>query len=83
LAGSTRAEPFEEAAILTVGDDRISLPNDVEGDGFGLRSVRKRAAQLGGEVGLTARVEWGTQLAFRLPIMGAASAIMKNHHYDN
>jgi signal transduction histidine kinase len=61
-------EISDEAATLTVSDDGVGPPEGIEGDGFGLRGMHERAAQLGGEVGLTARTEGGTKLVFRLPL---------------
>ena len=63
-------EVSDEAATLTVSDDGVGLPDGVESDGFGLLGMHERAAQLGGEVGLTARPEGGTQLVFCLPLAG-------------
>jgi two-component system sensor histidine kinase UhpB len=61
-------EVTDEAATLTVDDDGVGPSDGVEGGGFGLRGMRERAAQLGGEMHLTARAEGGTQLVFRLPL---------------
>ncbi len=61
-------EVTDEAATLTVGDDGVGPPDGLEDDGFGLRGMRERAAQLGGEMDLIARAEGGTQLVFRLPL---------------
>ncbi len=61
-------EVSDEAATLTVSDNGVGPPEGIEGDGFGLRGMRERAAQLGGEVDLAARPEGGTQLIFRLPL---------------
>jgi signal transduction histidine kinase len=61
-------EVTDETATLTVGDDGVGPAAGVESDGLGLRGMRERAAQLGGEVQLTARAEGGTRLVFCLPL---------------
>jgi signal transduction histidine kinase len=56
------------AVTLLVGDDGrgISLTGDQAG--FGLRGLRERAAQLGGELHVEPRRGGGAQLSFRLPV---------------
>ena len=61
-------EASDETATLTISDDGVGPPDDVGEDGFGLRGMRERAAQLGGDVQLTERDEGGTRLVFRLPL---------------
>jgi signal transduction histidine kinase len=61
-------EVTDKAATLTVSDDGVGPPENLEADGFGLRGMRERAAQLGGNMQLTVRTEGGTQLVFRLPL---------------
>jgi signal transduction histidine kinase len=53
---------------LMVGDNGIGLQIDGGSSGFGLRGLRERAAQLGGEFFLEPRPGGGTQLHFRLPL---------------
>jgi signal transduction histidine kinase len=57
-----------QAATLIISDDGIGLPDDLEDNGFGLRGMRERAAQLGGEMQLTTRTEGGACVVFRLPL---------------
>ena len=63
--------------MLTISDNRVSLlvGDDGQGvslrkdqSGFGLRGMRERAAQLGGELHLEGRKGGGTQVSFRLPL---------------
>jgi signal transduction histidine kinase len=53
---------------LLVGDNGIGLQMGDGWSGFGLRGLRERAAQLGGEFFLEPRPGGGTQLHFRLPL---------------
>jgi signal transduction histidine kinase len=53
---------------LTVADDGQGLPADLNGGGFGLKGLRERAAQLGGELALSLGPNGGTQLVFSLPL---------------
>jgi signal transduction histidine kinase len=53
---------------LMVGDNGIGLGVGDGSSGFGLRGLRERAAQLGGEFFLEPRPGGGTQLHFRLPL---------------
>ncbi|MBI3244524.1 MAG: sensor histidine kinase [Chloroflexi bacterium] len=54
---------------LTVADDGIGFPASMNGVGFGLRGLRERATQLGGELHLESRPGGGAQLCFRLPLL--------------
>jgi signal transduction histidine kinase len=53
---------------LLVSDDGQGMPASNEQEGFGLRGLRERAAQLGGEFHVEPRAGGGTQLSFRLPL---------------
>ena len=53
---------------LLVSDNGAGIPNVADQGGFGLRGLRERAAQLGGELYLESRPGGGTQLSFRLPL---------------
>ena len=53
---------------LLVGDDGQGVSLRKDQSGFGLRGMRERAAQLGGELHLEARKGGGTQVSFRLPL---------------
>lgn len=53
---------------LTAADDGVGFPTSMDGVGFGLRGLRERAAQLGGELHLESRPGGGAQLCFRLPL---------------
>jgi signal transduction histidine kinase len=59
-----------DIATLLVSDDGRGLTLSRDGEGFGLRGLRERAAQLGGEVYVEPRSGGGTQLSFRLPLPG-------------
>ena len=52
---------------LCVADDGIGFLPEAETSGFGLRSIRERAATLDGKVTLIAKVGHGTSLCFELP----------------
>ncbi len=58
----------ENALTLQVSDDGRGLPSDAHEQGFGLRGLRERAAQLGGDLRLDARPRGGTVLSLRLPL---------------
>ncbi len=58
----------DEAVTLLVGDDGQGLSLSNEQKGFGLRGLRERAEQLGGELHLEPRSGGGTQLSLRLPL---------------
>jgi signal transduction histidine kinase len=53
---------------LLVGDNGVGPSRDAEQSGFGLRGLRERAAQLGGEFYVEPRPGGGTQLSLRLPL---------------
>lgn len=57
----------EHQLSLTAADDGQGFPSDVDGDGFGLRGLRERAAQLGGQLQLESRSGGGAQLRLILP----------------
>jgi signal transduction histidine kinase len=54
---------------LRVSDDGVGIAAGTGQSGFGLRGLRERAAQLGGELYLEARPVGGTQVSFSLPIV--------------
>ena len=54
---------------LTAADDGLGFPVSMNGVGFGLRGLRERAAQLGGELHLESRPGGGAQLRFCLPLV--------------
>jgi signal transduction histidine kinase len=57
------------AVSLLVGDDGVGFsPDDELTAGFGLRGLRERAGQLGGELYLEPIAGGGAQLFFRLPL---------------
>jgi signal transduction histidine kinase len=58
----------EEAIALLVSDDGKGLSYPAGGAGFGLRGMRERAAQLGGDLHVEPRRGGGTQVSLRLPI---------------
>jgi signal transduction histidine kinase len=58
----------DQAVTLLVGDDGQGISLRKEQTGFGLRGMRERAAQLGGELHLEPRAGGGTQVSFRLPL---------------
>ncbi len=53
---------------LLVGDDGQGVSRSKDQAGFGLRGMRERAGQLGGELHLEPRKGGGTQVSFRLPL---------------
>ncbi len=57
-----------QSITLLVGDNGIGIAEDQANTGFGLRGMRERAVQLGGELFLDSRVGGGTQLTFCLPL---------------
>ncbi|MGD9144454.1 MAG: sensor histidine kinase, partial [Anaerolineae bacterium] len=58
----------DDAVTLLVSDDGQGLSLTGDQDGFGLRGLRERAHQLGGDLYLEPRPGGGTQLSFRLPL---------------
>jgi signal transduction histidine kinase len=58
----------DNAVSLLVGDDGQGVSLTKERAGFGLRGMRERAAQLGGDLHLEPRKGGGTQVSFRLPL---------------
>jgi signal transduction histidine kinase len=56
---------------LLVGDDGQGISIRKEQSGFGLRGMRERAAQLGGELHVEPRKGGGTQISLRLPLPAA------------
>ena len=54
---------------LTAADDGVGFPPSMDGVGFGLRGLRERATQLGGELHLESRPGGGAQLRFCLPLI--------------
>jgi len=63
----------DDAVKLLVSDDGRGLSVSAEQAGFGLRGLRERAAQLGGELHLEPRRGGGTQVSFRVPLPGKGS----------
>lgn len=57
-----------ERITLTVGDDGVGFSNSGNQAGFGLRGLRERAAQLGGDLYLETRPGGGAQLRICLPL---------------
>jgi signal transduction histidine kinase len=57
----------DEVALL-ISDDGKGVSHSADQTGFGLRGLRERAGQLGGELHLEPRSGGGTQLSFRLPL---------------
>jgi signal transduction histidine kinase len=53
---------------LAVSDNGTGYPRDMNGGGLGLNGLRERAAQLGGELQLTAGPNGGARVLFRLPL---------------
>jgi signal transduction histidine kinase len=58
----------DDAVTLLVSDDGKGLSHTGDRSGFGLRGLRERADQLGGDLHLAPRPGGGTQLSFRLPL---------------
>lgn len=56
-----------EHVIFTATDDGQGFPAEINGEGFGLRGLRERATQLGGQLQCEARPTGGAQLRLVLP----------------
>ncbi len=71
-AGATQVwlqvERIEEIISMRVSDNGIGLSEANLESGFGLRGIRERAAQLGGELKLETRTGGGAQVSLWLPI---------------
>jgi len=60
----------DDAVTLLVSDDGRGVSLSADQVAFGLRGLRERSEQLGGELHLEPRPGGGTQLSFRLPLPG-------------
>lgn len=58
----------DDSVALHVGDDGVGVPPHMESDGFGLRGLRERAVQLGGDFHLAPRPGGGSQATFHVPL---------------
>lgn len=58
----------ENGIVLYVSDDGIGIPPKLNADGFGLRGLRERASQLGGDFQLSPRPGGGSQAIFHIPL---------------
>ena len=69
-ASSASVELLEDGddLVLRVSDDGKGFDSEAETAGFGLRSIRRRAAELGGEVQLSVEPGRGTSIGVRVPI---------------
>ena len=65
-----RADDGSARITITATDDGKGFAEAAAGEGFGLRGLRERATQLGGELSLGRRVEGGAKLIFSLPLGG-------------
>jgi signal transduction histidine kinase len=54
--------------VVQISDDGIGMPKQYRA-GVGLRSMRERAEELGGQLGITPLSPHGTQVSARLPLM--------------
>lgn len=61
-----------ESITLTVSDDGVGAPKEFDSASFGLRGLRERAAQLGGEVHFDNQPEGGAHLQVILPLVEEA-----------
>ena len=68
---SVRLSCSDGLLVLEVDDDGRGLPAEHR-SGLGLVTMRERAHQLGGEVGITTPPEGGTRVSARLPMQPAA-----------
>lgn len=64
----------DAAITLTVSDNGRGVTRGGQQTGFGLRGLRERAGQLGGDLYVEPRKGGGTQLSFRLPLPAAEAA---------
>jgi len=58
----------DDVISLLVGDDGAGFPEDAELQGFGLRGMRERVVQAGGECAFEQRRSGGAQVSIRLPL---------------
>ena len=63
-----------EQVALTVRDDGTGVAQEIDSASFGLRGIRERAMQLGGEVHFANRFEGGAMLKVVLPLVEEARA---------
>lgn len=56
-----------EALTLSVKDNGIGIRNDADQQGFGLRGMRERITQLGGNIRLISEDSMGTEVLVQLP----------------
>jgi signal transduction histidine kinase len=59
----------DQAVTLLISDDGKGIARDDGQAGFGLRGLRERVDELGGEMHVEPRPGGGTQLSFRLPLV--------------
>jgi len=69
----------DAAITLTISDNGGGVTRGGQQTGFGLRGLRERAGQLGGDLYVEPRKGGGTQLSFRLPLP-AAEAVEDLEH---
>ncbi len=58
----------ENGIVLYVSDDGIGIPPRINASGFGLKGLRERALQLGGDYQLSPRPGGGSQAIFHIPL---------------
>ena len=64
---------YDGTIALLISDNGCGFPDGADEGGFGLRGLRERTAQLGGELYLEPRPGGGTQLTVRLPLPSEGS----------
>jgi signal transduction histidine kinase len=69
-----RLQQAESSLTLTAADNGQGFPADLNGEGYGLRGLRERVAQLGGQLHLESRSGGGAQLRMVLPLEAASHA---------
>jgi signal transduction histidine kinase len=57
-----------DVLILDVADDGQGFDTGLDGRGFGLKSMRERAEELGGELTVESELGKGTKIAVSIPV---------------
>ncbi|CAG7844660.1 Sensor histidine kinase LiaS [Pseudoclavibacter triregionum] len=71
-AASIAVREVDGCAVLTLADDGVGLDPATAAPGFGLPSLRERAASLGGSVEIASEPDGGTEVVVRVPLAEGA-----------